>query len=75
MEWKFIVALIFAIPVILFPLAFLWYVNVGSLVRSLANARQKKAGMVNRPEAIIELGRKIEESYPAESALPVGSPR
>jgi len=35
MEWQFAVGLILAIPVILFPAAFVWYLNVGGLYQAL----------------------------------------
>ena len=50
MEWEFIVALIIAIPVILFPAAFVWYLNLGGLIRIFkerkARAAKKKPEMV-----------------------------
>ena len=47
MEWQLIVALIVAIPVILFPVAFVWYINIGGIVHYLmerAKARKATAG-------------------------------
>jgi hypothetical protein len=44
MEWQFIVALVVAIPIILFPAAFVWYVNIGGIfarVRQAAEEREK----------------------------------
>jgi hypothetical protein len=43
MKWEFIVALIIAIPIILFPVAFVWYLNVGNLYSAIRIARAKKA--------------------------------
>jgi hypothetical protein len=46
METAMIVALVVAIPVILFPAAFVWYLNVGGIiqaVRQARTAREKKA--------------------------------
>ncbi len=40
MEWTFVVALIIAIPVILFPAAFVWYLNVGGIVHAVKEARK-----------------------------------
>ena len=45
MQWELIVALVLAIPVILFPVAFVWYVNIGGIVhaaREAKAAREKK---------------------------------
>jgi hypothetical protein len=38
-----IVALVVAIPVILFPAAFVWYLNVGGVVKAVREARARKA--------------------------------
>jgi hypothetical protein len=46
MQWELIVALLVAIPVILFPAAFVWYLNVGGIIQALReamNTREKKA--------------------------------
>ena len=43
MEWELIVALVIAIPVILFPAAFVWYLNIGGIAQAVREARQKKS--------------------------------
>ena len=46
MEITMIVALVLAIPVILFPAAFVWYLNIGGIVQAVRNAkaaREKRA--------------------------------
>jgi hypothetical protein len=30
MQWEFIAALVLAIPIILLPIAFIWYINSGN---------------------------------------------
>ena len=42
MQWEFLVALIVTIPVILFPAAFVWYLNAGNLIKTIKEARAKK---------------------------------
>ncbi len=42
MEWQVIVALVIAIPVILFPAAFVWYLNLGGIYTAIKEARAKK---------------------------------
>ena len=48
MQWELIVALVIAIPVVLFPAAFVWYLNIGGLAQAVREARQaareKKVG-------------------------------
>jgi hypothetical protein len=42
MEWQVIVALAIAIPVILFPAAFVWYLNLGGVVQAVREVRARK---------------------------------
>jgi len=39
MEWEFIVALVVMIPVILLPVAFVWYLNLGGILAAVRMAR------------------------------------
>jgi hypothetical protein len=43
MQWEFIVALVIAIPIILFPAAFIWYLNVGGIYAAVKEARARRA--------------------------------
>jgi hypothetical protein len=43
MEWQIIVALLIAIPIILFPVAFVWYINIGGIYLAIKEARAKRA--------------------------------
>ena len=46
MTLTLIIALVVAIPVILFPAAFVWYLNIGGIVHAIREAkaaREKKA--------------------------------
>jgi hypothetical protein len=49
MEWQVIVALVLAIPIIVFPAAFVWYLNIGGIVHAVKEAkavrREKAAAM------------------------------
>ena len=42
MEWQIILALVIGIPIILFPVAFIWYMNVSGLYRVMRDARQRE---------------------------------
>ena len=42
MQWEFVVALVIAIPVILIPVAFAWYLNVGGIFKAVQKARKAK---------------------------------
>ena len=43
MEWLTILALVVIIPVILIPVAFVWYLNIGGINAVLKEAREKRA--------------------------------
>jgi hypothetical protein len=43
METALIVALVVAVPVILFPAAFIWYMNIGGIVRAARAVKEPKA--------------------------------
>ena len=42
MEWELIVALVIGIPIILFPAAFVWYLNLRGLVQAMREARDRE---------------------------------
>jgi hypothetical protein len=43
MQWEFVLALIIAIPVIIFPAAFVWYMNIGGIYVAVREALKKQA--------------------------------
>ena len=43
MEWQFILALVIAVPIILFPAAFVWFLNVGGVYAAIKETRAKRA--------------------------------
>ncbi len=42
MDIKFIIALIITIPVILFPAAFVWYLNIGGMITAVRELAKKR---------------------------------
>ncbi len=52
MQWEFIVALVLAIPVILFPVAFIWYLNIGGIYHAIQAARKRRAAREKKAKAI-----------------------
>lgn len=53
MQWEFIVALVLVIPLILFPVALVWYLNIGGILavikeRQTARESLKRAQRVTR---------------------------
>ena len=55
MQAIFIIALVIAIPVILFPAAFVWYLNIGGLYAAMKEAKQKRASQVKQAGKIAEI--------------------
>lgn len=49
MQWELVVALIIAIPIILFPVALIWYMNIGGIFTA---AREVKRAHKKKPETI-----------------------
>jgi len=54
MEWEFVVALVIAIPIILFPAAFIWYLNIGGIYTAIKEARAKRAIRTKKFEAAVK---------------------
>ena len=42
MEWPVILALVVGIPIILFPAAYVWYLNLGGVYAAIKKARAKR---------------------------------
>ena len=43
MEWQIMVALVIAIPVVLLPVALVWYLNIGGIYTAIKEARARRA--------------------------------
>lgn len=43
MEWQVVLALVLGIPIVLFPAAYVWYLNIGGI---LAAVRKEQAEVV-----------------------------
>jgi hypothetical protein len=43
MEWQIVIAVLIAIPVILFPIAAIWYSNVGGIFTVFKEAKARRA--------------------------------
>jgi hypothetical protein len=50
MEAAMIIGLAIAIPVILFPAAFVWYLNIGGIHAAVKEAREKRAAQTKGVE-------------------------
>lgn len=52
MQWQILLALVVVIPVILFPAAFVWYLNIGGITAALKEARMRRAAQKNELETV-----------------------
>ena len=55
MQWEFIVALVVGIPIILFPVAFVWYLNIGGIYVAVKEARAKRVAR----KKVVEVAAKV----------------
>ena len=79
MQWEFIVALVIAIPIILLPAVFVWYLNIGGIVqaaqkvvRKTRAVREERKGAVGEAEQHVALT--VTKEQPVETEL-VGTKR
>jgi hypothetical protein len=42
MQWELVIALVIAVPIILFPAAYVWYLNVGGIYTAIREARARR---------------------------------
>ena len=42
MQWELVIALVIAVPIILFPAALIWYLNVGGIFTAVREARARR---------------------------------
>ena len=54
MQWELVVALVIAIPIILFPVALVWYFNLGGIFAAIKDARAKRAARKETAKAAAE---------------------
>ena len=58
MEWQIILALVLAIPVILIPAAFAWYLNVSGIFTVIRETRKRRIAREQRLRAAVEVEAK-----------------
>ncbi len=62
MEWQFVVALIIAIPLILFPAAFIWFLNVGGINPAIKALRKRRAARQRDARRAVETEQRAESN-------------
>lgn len=58
MEWYFILAIIITIPIIMFPIAFIWYMNVSGLYQVMRDARERQKRRAMALKGVEEIARR-----------------
>jgi len=58
MEWQIIVAIVLAIPIILLPVVFIWYLNVGGIFTAIKESRARRAAIRKDVEAKVKVEAK-----------------
>ena len=56
MEWPIIVAMVIAAPLILLPVAFVWYLNIAGIVNAYRGRETEKAKEPKRVKAKVKVG-------------------
>jgi hypothetical protein len=52
MEWQLVFALVLVAPLILLPVAFIWYLNVSGLYKVMREARKRRVAHDRRERAL-----------------------
>ena len=55
MQWELVVALVIAIPIILFPVAFIWYLNIGGIYAAIKEARERQVAREKGKQVAVEV--------------------
>ena len=83
MQWEFIVALVIVIPIILFPAAFVWYLNVSGLYQVIRDTWQKRARrsraarehVEGKAGALATMGKRVRTTVVSIGKLAISWPR
>jgi len=55
MQWELVIALVIAIPIILFPAAYVWYLNVGGIYTAIKEARARRVARQKKAGATVDI--------------------
>jgi len=59
MEWQIIVALAIVIPVVLIPVLFVWYLNIGGIYAAIKEARARRVVTEKRRKVAAEAKQRV----------------
>ena len=54
MEWQVILALVLVIPIVLIPVVFVWYLNIGGVYAAIKEARARRVTQEKGIRAVVE---------------------
>ena len=54
MQWEFIIALLIAVPIILLPAAFIWYLNIGGIYVAIREALKRRATQQQQTKIVMQ---------------------
>ena len=60
MEWQLVVALVVAIPIILFPVAFVWFLNIGGIYAAIKEARARRVAHQKKAADLVKVKVEVE---------------
>ena len=60
MEWQIVVVLVIAIPIILFPAAFVWYLNIGGIYAAIKEARARRVAHQKKAKEVLKVKAEVE---------------
>ena len=55
MKWEFVIALLIAVPVILFPAAYIWYINIGGVYTAIREAKAKRLARQKADKSVFDI--------------------
>jgi len=55
MQWELVVALIIAIPIILFPAAYVWYLNIGGIYSAMKESQAKRVAREKKKKTPLDV--------------------
>ena len=55
MKWELVIALIIAVPIILFPAAYVWYINIGGVFQAVKEFKARRLARQKTDKAIVDI--------------------
>jgi len=59
MEWGTILAFVIGLPVILFPVAFVWYLNIGGIYAAIKEARARRVAHQKKAKELVKVKAEV----------------